>query len=284
MTAFVQCPACGGPVHPVAGRCKHCKADLVAHREAEARARRAAQQAMHETARSAPPPPPGNPRAPSPAPAAAPAPHPRAQTPQPSLQPQVVYAEPSAWSRRWPLLVSAVALLAILVSLFFLLHTSSGEAEPLDHQTLTNAPHVVPDQMPSPTLPQPQMPSVPDPDFAPQPLDPGGSTAPRAWTTAPDPGTFSVALVETVCAKLTDCGISDDFSSVLCKEMAKGASNPALDAKVKSGECTYDRAAASACLKAVSNMSCDMNDADDVAAWLGQASSMVDCAGAFTCR
>jgi len=292
MTAFVPCPACGGPIHPIAGRCKHCKADLVAHREAEARARRAAQQAMRDTARSAPPPPPASSsgRAPSPAPAGGsgptPAPHRRAQTPPPSLAPQVVYADPSPWSRRWPLLVSAVALVAILVSLFFLLHSSNGEAEPLGHESSSNAPHIVPDRMPSPNLPQPQMPNIPDPDLAPQPLDPsgGGGPAPRAWHTAPDPGMFSVALVETVCAKLDSCGISDDFSSVLCQEMAKGASNPMLDAKVKSGECTYDRAAATACLQAVSNMSCDMKDADDVAGWLSQASGMVDCAGAFTCK
>lgn len=292
MTPFVQCPACGGAIHPIAGRCKHCKADLVAHREAEARARRAAQQAMRETNRSAAPPPPAKPngRAPSPAPAngsgpaRAPAAQRRPQTPPPSLEQQVVYAEQSAWSRRWPLLVSAVALVAILVSLFFLLRSSNGEAEPLGHETSSNAPHIVPDQMPSPNMPQPQMPNIPDPDFAPQPLDPGGGSAPRAWHTAPDPGMFSVALVESVCAKLDSCGISDDFSSVLCKEMAKGASNPMLDAKVKSGECTYDRAAATACLQAVSNMSCDMKDANDVAGWLSQASGMVDCAGAFTCK
>jgi hypothetical protein len=27
------CPVCGGSIHPVAGRCKHCKADLVKLRE-----------------------------------------------------------------------------------------------------------------------------------------------------------------------------------------------------------------------------------------------------------
>lgn len=28
----VPCPLCGGAIHPVAGRCKHCKQDLLAHR------------------------------------------------------------------------------------------------------------------------------------------------------------------------------------------------------------------------------------------------------------
>lgn len=28
----VPCPVCGGAIHPVAGRCKHCKTDLVARR------------------------------------------------------------------------------------------------------------------------------------------------------------------------------------------------------------------------------------------------------------
>src|SRR5690242_19493248 len=30
----LPCPLCGGLIHPVAGRCKHCKQDLVAHRGA----------------------------------------------------------------------------------------------------------------------------------------------------------------------------------------------------------------------------------------------------------
>ena len=25
----MSCPACGGAIHPIAGRCKHCKVDLV---------------------------------------------------------------------------------------------------------------------------------------------------------------------------------------------------------------------------------------------------------------
>ena len=29
------CPSCGGDVHPIAGRCKHCKADLVGSHRAE---------------------------------------------------------------------------------------------------------------------------------------------------------------------------------------------------------------------------------------------------------
>ena len=28
----MSCPACGGAIHPIAGRCKHCKADLVTAR------------------------------------------------------------------------------------------------------------------------------------------------------------------------------------------------------------------------------------------------------------
>ena len=30
--ARVPCPLCGGLIHPIAGKCKHCKADLTAHR------------------------------------------------------------------------------------------------------------------------------------------------------------------------------------------------------------------------------------------------------------
>src|SRR5438045_2510286 len=30
----VPCPLCGGLIHPIAGKCKHCKADLTAYRSA----------------------------------------------------------------------------------------------------------------------------------------------------------------------------------------------------------------------------------------------------------
>ena len=32
LEARVPCPVCRGPIHPVAGRCKHCRADLHALR------------------------------------------------------------------------------------------------------------------------------------------------------------------------------------------------------------------------------------------------------------
>src|SRR5262245_22573179 len=32
--ARIPCPLCGGLIHPIAGRCKHCKADLSAYRAA----------------------------------------------------------------------------------------------------------------------------------------------------------------------------------------------------------------------------------------------------------
>ncbi|MBZ0235260.1 MAG: prepilin peptidase, partial [Deltaproteobacteria bacterium] len=34
------CPACGGQIHPIAGRCKHCKADLTRLRNGAAPAAR----------------------------------------------------------------------------------------------------------------------------------------------------------------------------------------------------------------------------------------------------
>lgn len=39
------CPACGREIHPLAGRCKHCRADLVARRIAAEEAAIAAVQA-----------------------------------------------------------------------------------------------------------------------------------------------------------------------------------------------------------------------------------------------
>ena len=108
---------------------------------------------------------------------------------------------------------------------------------------------------------------------------------PKAWTTAPDPGMFAVALTESVCAKFEDCGMRDALAADLCRELAKGMSTPDVDAKVQSGECRYDRGAASACLRAVDRLSCDVGSNNaDLSDLMGQAMSLMDCTTALVCH
>jgi hypothetical protein len=115
MKSNARCPACGGAIHAIASRCKHCKAPLAA--------------ANAPASVAAPPPP---------APTVA----------------AVVTTAPASWSGRWPLVVAAVALLAIGVSLGVLLEQwrQSSTATPRESPRATT-PRMVPDRMPAPELP-----------------------------------------------------------------------------------------------------------------------------------
>jgi hypothetical protein len=102
--ARVPCPLCGGLIHPIAGRCKHCKQDLSGHRSARPAAA-APLPALVGTARPATP----LPVAPEPS--------------QPILPPQPtgtsVAAERSTW-RSWPVVVIVLATLAIVTAVAIL--------------------------------------------------------------------------------------------------------------------------------------------------------------------
>ena len=195
----VACPACGGLIHPIAGRCKHCKTDLVS---------------MRGPAVAPPPPilaaPPHAPRlaahAPAPAAIAAPqaatqigpvtqwgglpatngfnghtngAPHPLAPPgggfPPPLMQAaasdRMVAATPavhgSAWSRRWPIIVVILAAAAIAVSIFLLVKGNEKEkSSKLNKRssvpTMDNGMNTNP--LPPNDDPWGQAPSLPPPD------------------------------------------------------------------------------------------------------------------------
>jgi hypothetical protein len=245
MPSTAHCPACGGEIHPLAGRCKHCKVDLGRLREMESASKAAVPQAPGQPAArdesgpnqvlaslAAPPPsrhhpdrptpprsagPPQQAR-PGPAPAQyhpdrpapppvvqpptpdarAPAPsqhHPDRPTPPPSAgspqQPAAVVPPPSpvpaptapapitpppavvqqaapayqsqpqampahsAWARRWPLAVGAIALLAIGISLGILIERSRQESTPTPVRSKSgpSSPRPTPDFMPDPGRP-----------------------------------------------------------------------------------------------------------------------------------
>lgn len=235
MSKTISCPLCGGEIHAIAGRCKHCKADLVDLRERAARHARA--QAMGATVPPAPrsavyTAPPPLPRAqtqplgsPSGMMAAVPPPapyeglgpaepdhaatlvNPPGDEPRPSGEyrvpdyPVPEYRPPessrphhlplhhgppngaapyglgfaggrphrvSTWSRRWPLVVSAVALLAIGISIGVLAERwrrqadRGGDSKPRQ-SNVSRQPGMIPDHMPQPLMPAPPAPRpVPD--------------------------------------------------------------------------------------------------------------------------
>jgi len=363
MTTTTACPVCRGEIHAIAGRCKHCKADLVELREQAARMARA--QAMGAVV-----PPPQQPASPAPAmyrwtgaPAAPPpqdassaaagaptipdappqqapaAPPPVAAPPQhpppqqhppaapsagrvPGLPPALVSppaagepwagaprARRASWSRRWPLVVSAVALLAIGVSIGMLAERwRSQKSDDGDGHTRNASvqPHRIPDPMPQPLLPGPAAPRpVPDdpPDdpqarVAPDPVpdpgfsipDPAPAPGSRFGQGSPGPGdasafrTFTASLTESLCRKLSECGVIDSATQSVCHAFADEFDPDDAAARVARGECSFNQRAADACLRAVADLRCDATASGDMMEWLMASNRVGECAQAFTCQ
>ena len=261
-----QCPVCGGAIHPIAGRCKHCKTDLVKLEEHAIRSQRAARMDAPAAMPS------GHTAVPSPASGSV-----TPSTPTGTRVPPMVAHQSSTWSRRWPLAVGGFALLAIGISVGVLVGQSSDDAaEPSRRANPARSPHMIPDNMPQPSPPHSRAPSAPGMPGTQTP----NRTAPNS--TAPTAATFHVALTEAVCSKLTDCGQIDDFSVLLCKELAGQLEDPDAEAKVKSGECTYDPGAATTCLDTIGSLDCG-GQAADVMSLMSQAGSLFECTSVYVC-
>ena len=125
----VSCPACGGPIHPIAGRCKHCRTDLVAVRGGATGAQGTLIQigqlgavvAPRASATAAPLVTPAS-SSPIGLPHAAPA-----LAPPVALSSAVAASPRGRWTRRWPLLVAAIAAIAIVASIAVLLLGDDGK-------------------------------------------------------------------------------------------------------------------------------------------------------------
>ena len=208
--ARVPCPLCGGLIHPIAGKCKHCKADLATYH-----APRASAAAPLPSLRGglAPPPPAspsgqvhwiGKPQA-----AVEPASSPVRPEPLPVLPPQPTAraaAEPqtSTW-RSWPVIVIGLAVIAIIAAVVLMVLPSSHDEDrgkratasspaPDRMQTSPNitplppspAPHATPTPVPTPVptpAPAPDQDPWADPDAN---AVPHGNPAPTPAPVQPD--------------------------------------------------------------------------------------------------
>ncbi len=251
------CQVCGGSIHPLAGRCKHCKADLSKQRDAEARARRAAAATPVPTT------------TPASSPQPAKAPTPRASS-QPAPMPGGYHHQPAVgWRRRWPIAVAAVALVAISFSAGMLIERSRGGDKTKSDSDVEN--------------------SADTPDATnPKLGGPGGkknSSQPQASlpTTAPAAEKFQGVVIATVCSRLHSCGMLNAFSKQMCEEMAAKASDPKAASKIQSGKCSYNKSAASACLASIKQLKCDMKSSN-VMDWVDSAGKLVDCTSAYRCN
>lgn len=141
--ARVPCPHCGGLIHPIAGKCKHCKADLSSFRAAR-------------PAANAPLPALGAPALPNGHPPHAAVAHavPLPVAAQTILPPRPTGAETvpaSAW-RSWPVVVIVVAMLAIVAAVVIMVwpagHSAAGkralQPPPAPERMDTQTPPVTP--------------------------------------------------------------------------------------------------------------------------------------------
>ncbi|HEU5058619.1 MAG TPA: hypothetical protein VFU21_18930 [Kofleriaceae bacterium] len=333
MTKTTWCPVCRGEIHAIAGRCKHCKADLVDLRERASRAARA--QALGAVVPPPPRPPAAAIQVTPPTAAAPPPPMPEPAAtwvdtsppamsagtppmgtpevgaptaepwPQPYQEPYAAGPPPharSTWSRRWPLVVSAVALLAIGISIGMLAERwRQGHGGPADGRlkSASTRPHQVPDHMPLPLLPGPGAPRQIDPDS----IGPGMPTAPGPVPSPSNPGsrfgggsdpatggdatafrTFTASLTESLCKKLSECGVIDSATQSVCQAFAQEFDPEDAAAKVARGECSFNQRAADACLRAVADLRCDAAGSGDMMDLLKNTNQVGECAQAYVCQ
>lgn len=206
--ARVPCPLCGGLIHPIAGKCKHCKADLTAMRAARPAANAAlpalnpagpvngqthgpvhGQAQAHAQAH-------GQAHSQVHAPVAHAAP-PLHEVSQPVLPPRPtarVAAAPSGTWRSWPVVVIVVAMMAILAAVVLMVWPAHRDRdgkrlppppapERMDTQ-IPATPHAAPSTPPGPSANPGAAPHDP---WAPPATDP--PQHPGAAQADPDDGT-----------------------------------------------------------------------------------------------
>jgi hypothetical protein len=287
--ARVPCPLCGGLIHPIAGKCKHCKADLSTYHAA----RPAASTPLPALLRVQPALPAAV------AAVALPEREPRAVLPpRPTGRVRAPAARSAGW-RSWPVLVIIVATCAIVVAAVLMvwppakqdpgkravptpaperMDTQNPGAAPIDPWS---APRAAP-PTPTPARPAPT-PAPADPDPRPDPPqaeadpdpDPGATTqtAPRLRNRLPTSGRGMVmlAMAEHLCRKMAECGSDDLMTKGMCDTVLRSATDIPPNCP-----------SATRCLDHIDQMSCAAQSED-----LSQLGSLLtqfrDCAEAVRC-
>ena len=265
--ARVPCPLCGGLIHPVAGRCKHCKQDLTAHRAGKPAAATALPALVA---------------------AAAAEPVRQVLPPRPTGTSLAAQPEPKgSLLRNWPLLVIVLAATAIVGALVIMVwpehhgeasHTlkpppapermdtdPSPTAPGADPWKQGNAAPVVPRSTPDPLPPQP--PAQPDDDqFGFGGLANGLAGGGTITGTGPN---FMLSAMGHACKKLEACPNADDTLKSICDVYASFPPQPA----------PANCAEAQKCLDAIDNMSCSQ---DTYSSPLTVVQMFQDCTKAMT--
>ncbi|HEY1553535.1 MAG TPA: hypothetical protein VGF94_01815 [Kofleriaceae bacterium] len=252
--ARVPCPLCGGLIHPIAGRCKHCKQDLTELR---------AYSNGHARVAVVPP---------------------RPRPPTGDVAPRA-----SIW-RYWPIAVIVLAVVVMLGAVALLvwpsdppaaaakpspgLPAASADRMPTEPSDPWAGPSVPPRSAhhaaPVPVRPTPQPGSDSDDDT--QLLDPNdlSKIGPLA---VPSGGSFMFAMATHLCTRLQACGTANDFITTYCEGMTT------LQQQAPAPAPTCDQG--KRCLDAIDKMSCTAK-ADDATALFQLMNQMPDCFQAMT--
>lgn len=268
------CPACGGQVHPIAGRCKHCRADLARFRNGAAPATSPAQRpnlaALGGNGHGANGTANGTTNGTTNGTAPRLSPMPAVMMPPPS---DAEVAPRAGWSSRWPLVVAFIAVLAIVASVALLLFGGeSGKKDrgvrrfegPAPELTPTDplAPQATP-PAPPPNSGAPHAGIAPDPDPVPAPAPPPVPAPPSSRGVGPRTASdFFTTAVDVACQRISTCS-ADDQLTQYC-DMAR-QTLPQIGQSMDQMCPDYDRAAAAECLDAVSRFPCPSGTLDPMA-------------------
>jgi hypothetical protein len=301
--ARVPCPLCGGLIHPVAGRCKHCKEDLSALRAGRPQAATPLPSLAGAT--------PAVLHAAAAAPAAYAAPQTAAAIPvtiptaREGSQPILPQRPTSQWrmkaqragglAKHWPLIVIVLAVLAILAAIAIMMWPEDeaktgkrrlsappapdrmntdplgkqGQADPWgnpdDYQPAD--PQGQPGTVPHVTPDPPRQPAQPDPDDLFGGLGGGGPGASLGGGQLT--GTFMLTMMHQACKKLQTCPSSDQATlSAVCSQF-NSMPRPPVPANCPPAQ---------RCLDAIDALDCDAGIDNPVSA----LALIQDCKEAFT--
>jgi hypothetical protein len=276
--ARVPCPLCGGLIHPVAGRCKHCKEDLTQFRAGRPQAAAALPSLNGNGASTRG----SNGHAVAAAAATAssfvPVMLPAQDGSQPILPPRttarsVAAVRPHSMWRSWPMLVIAVAVIAIIAATVIMVMPQDSDrkdgkmsAPPAPERMETNP---LPDKQSQldpwsqpGTVPQAPQPMPPDPP-TPMPTDPddddiwggtaGGTLGGGGALGGSNPfgqgggANFMITALDHACTKLKSCpDIDQSTLTSVCEAVAMMPKPPG----------PTGCAAAQKCLDAIDKLSC----------------------------
>jgi hypothetical protein len=298
--ARVPCPLCGGLIHPVAGRCKHCKEDLTSFRAGRPQAAAALPALNGKPAASTN----GTNGHAVAAVTATPVPVVVAahEGSQPILPPRttarsMAAARPHSIWRSWPMLVIVLAVIAIVAATVIMIIPPGGkkhdgkmsappapermETNPLPEKSSQLDPWdksqgggvpggAMPAPAPQPQPAQPQAPAPADPDDDDIWGGSGGVMGGIAGGSALGGTAFMITVLDHACTKLKSCPNSDQSTlSVLCDNVAMmpKAPNPGCPAAQK-------------CLDAIDHLSCSQTQASSP---MELFSMFQDCSDAANC-